>query len=174
MTDLPEKASRTEVLDRFRFECADEIEEAYKERYGDEMDITLTGPMAMTNRGPAAATQESAVHEYDAVMGVYDEELPFCVTVHDMPYSVEEIFDQDVLNLSKFTEAFKTDFDPEASRTRFIQLSLDNSEEDTEEMKDQWFALKNAVNDALEPEEDFAPNKREHIYVYNLKELNTS
>ena len=168
--DFLESASRTAVLDRFRLEYAEAIEEAYQEKYGDEMDINLTGPAAMINRGPAVSKQESAMHEYEAVMGLYDEELPFRVTVHDMPYSVDEVFDQDVLNLSKFTEAFKTDFDPEASRTRFIQLSLDDLG-GGEEMKDQWFALRNAVNDALEPEEDFALNKGEHIYVYDLKEL---
>lgn len=169
-----ESVSRTEVLNRFRFEYTDEIEEAYRESYGDEMDIALTGPMGTTNRGPSTAVQETDFHEYDAVMGVYDKELPFRVTVHDMPYSVDEIFDSNTLDLSKFAEAFKTEFDPEASRTRFIQLSLDGPEKDGEEMKDQWFALRQAVNDALEPEDDFSTNPMEHIYVYELKDTKIS
>ncbi|WP_414838060.1 hypothetical protein ACK3SF_01520 [Candidatus Nanosalina sp. VS9-1] len=159
-------ASRTEVLDSFRTEYAEQIEEAYRERYGDTMDIQLTGPEAITNRGPAVATTESAMHTYEADMGLYDDVLPFRVTVHDMPYSVEDIFDQDAINLSKLTEAFTTDFDPEASRTRFIQLSVDDPERDGEDFKDQWFALKQAVNDALDPEDEFQTNELDHIYVY--------
>lgn len=166
--------SRTTVLDTFRFEYTDEIEEAYRDRYGDDMNITLTGPMAMVNRGPAAGTHESAMHTYDADMELYDEILPFRVTVHDMPYGVDEVFDQDVLNLTKLSEAFKTDFDPGASRTRFIQLSVDDAKNMDEALKDQWFALKQAVNDALEPEKDFQPNEFEQIYVYELKNTGLS
>ncbi|MFB6241395.1 MAG: hypothetical protein ABEJ36_01160 [Candidatus Nanosalina sp.] len=172
--DFVEEAMRTELLSSFGSEVGEAIEEVYRECWDEEIDIFYDGPMMQTFTGPSAGTNASNSSDFRVESSLYDDDLEFTLSVHDAPFSQEEIVDEngyvdrEALSDAYSFHGFDYEFDPEAERTRFIQFTPEISGQEPEAFEDRWHVFNEAVEEVMDPDIHVTMNGYDHIYTVPL------
>lgn len=178
--DFVEKAMRTEFLSGFDAEIGEELEQIYDQRWNEDIRIVYDGPPVQVFTGPSAATNESNYSDFRLSSDLYNDELEFSVSVHDVPFSQDEVVDdrgnvdQEALSSAYSYMGAENNFDPEKERTRFVQLSPELADNSPEAFEDRWHVLNQSLEEAIDPERHFTINGYDHVYTVPLKDTASS
>ncbi len=163
-----EEAMNTEALRAFDDVLEDTVER-YKEKWGENVELSHRGPIAHSFAGPAAGRTVSNHSKYQ-LEGEYGWTINMRVDVIDNPYHVDDIVEDGVLHLGRYADAVKN-FDPEATRSRIAKLTIeDNGHNYSEEDLDRWFCFNQHVEEVLEPDRAVTTNEVDYLYFFDLKD----
>lgn len=171
-----EEARRTEVLSNFRNEVLPEIQQEYQDRWDEQIEIVYEDPMANTFTGPSAMRNEASSLDFSVRSSLYEEDLSFMFSVHEVPFSAEEVLDsqgnidEDALRGSYSYLGRENSFEPEKKEMRFLQFSPDLVGEEPDSFEDRWHVFNQVIEEIIQPELNFSLNGYDHVYAVPFRD----